>query len=147
MWNFLKIDRPLTKSFIQNFKERYHHKRKESQVSNLKNFLPEEAPKEKSAKDMSLYESFDFLKELSGFQKLHLPLKDYMDGYYWLSLVEHFFAGSLPGVFFSQAKEKIHQEKLRRNSVNENSSKVRRNTTPKECWKNYAKRRHSQIYT
>ena len=56
MWNFLKIDCLLTKSFTQTFKERYHHKRKESQVSNLKNFLPEEAPKEKSAEDMSLYE-------------------------------------------------------------------------------------------
>ena len=72
----------------------------------MKNFLPEEAPKEKSAKDMSLYESFDFLKELSGLQKLHLPLKDYMDRYFWLSLGNIFFAG-----FFSQAKEKIHREK------------------------------------
>ena len=85
MWNFLKIYRLLTKSFTQNFKERYQ-KRKESQVSNLKSFLLEEAPKEKSAKDMSLNESFNFLKELSGLQKLHLPLKDYMDGYFWLSL-------------------------------------------------------------
>ena len=88
MWNFLKIDCLLTKSFTQNFKEKYYHKRKESRVSNLKNCLPEEPPKEKSAKDMSLCESFDFLKELSGLQKLHLPLKDYMDGYFWLSLGE-----------------------------------------------------------
>ena len=77
-----EIDRLLTESFTQNLKERYHHKRKESQVSNLKHFLPEEAPKEKSAKDMSLYESFNFLKELSGLPKLHLPLKDYMDRYF-----------------------------------------------------------------
>ena len=56
MWDFLKIDRLLTKSFTQTFKERYHHKRKESQVSNLKNFLPEEAPKEKSAEDMNFSE-------------------------------------------------------------------------------------------
>ena len=48
----------------------------------MKRFLPEQVPKEKSAKDISLYESFDFLKELSGLQKLHLPLKDYMDGYF-----------------------------------------------------------------
>ena len=48
----------------------------------MKNFLPEEAPKEKSAKDMSLCESFDFLKELLGLQKLNLPLKDYKDGYF-----------------------------------------------------------------
>ena len=76
-------NRPLlTKSFTQNFKEKYYHKRKENQVSNMKNLLPEEAPKGKSAKDMSLYKSFDFLKELSGLQKLHLPWKDYMDGYF-----------------------------------------------------------------
>ena len=54
MWNFLQIDRLLNKSFIKNFKERYH-KRKENQVSNMKHFLPEEVPKAKSAKDMSLY--------------------------------------------------------------------------------------------
>ena len=54
MWSFLKIDCLLTKVFTQNFKERYHHKREESQRSNLKNCLPEEAPKENSPKDMSL---------------------------------------------------------------------------------------------
>ena len=53
MWNFLKIDRLLTESFTQNLKERYHHKRIKNQVSNMKNFLPDDAPKEKSAKDMS----------------------------------------------------------------------------------------------
>ena len=77
-----EIDRLLTKRFTQNLKERCRHKRKESQVSNLKSFLLEEAPKEKSAKDMGLYKSFDFLKELSGLQKLHLPLKDYVDEYF-----------------------------------------------------------------
>ena len=77
-----EIDRLLTKSFTQNLKERYRYKRKESQASNLKSFLLEEAPKEKSAKDMGLYKSFDFLKELSGLQKLHLPLEDYMDGHF-----------------------------------------------------------------
>ena len=39
-----EIDRLLTNSFAQNFKERYHHKRKKSQGSNPKNCLPEEAP-------------------------------------------------------------------------------------------------------
>ena len=82
MWDFLKIERLLTKGFTQNFKERYRYERKESQVSNLKNFLPEEASKEKSTKDISLYEPFDFLKELSSLQKIRLPLKDYMDGYF-----------------------------------------------------------------
>ena len=75
MWNFLKIDRLLTKSFTQNFKERYHHKRKESQVSNLKNCLPEEVPKEKSAKDMSLYESFNFSKGFIGVAKIASSLE------------------------------------------------------------------------
>ena len=54
----------------------YHYQRKEGQVSNLKSFLPEETPKQKSAKDISLYGLFDFLKEFSELQKLHLPLKD-----------------------------------------------------------------------
>ena len=82
MWNFLKIDRLLTKSFTQSFKERCHHKRKKSQVSN---FLSEEAPKEKSVKGMSFYKSFDFLKELSGLQKLHLPGKTiWMDIFNWV---------------------------------------------------------------
>ena len=38
-----EIDRLLTKGFTQIFKERHHHKRKESQESNTKNSLPEEA--------------------------------------------------------------------------------------------------------
>ena len=142
MWNFLKIDRLLIKSFTQNFKERYHHKRKENQVSNMKNFLPEEAPKEKSAKDMSLYESFDFLKELSGLQKLHLLLKNKMDGYFWLSLGNIYLRA-----FFLRPRRKYTEKKPRRNSVNENSSKVRRNTSLEEVWQNCAKRKQSQRYT
>ena len=142
MWSFLKIDRLLTKSFTQNFKERYHHKRKESQVWNLKYFLPEESPKNKSAKDMSLYESFDFLKELSRLQKI-----DYKDGYFWLSLEEHFFCGLFPAVFFLRPRRKYTGKKTRRNSVNENSSKVCSNTSLEERWRNYAKRRQSQRYT
>ena len=39
-----EIDCLLTKGFTQIFKERYHHKRKESQGSNTRNFFPEEAP-------------------------------------------------------------------------------------------------------
>ena len=129
MWNFLKIDRLVTKSFTQNFKERYHHKRKENKVSNMKHFLPEEAPKEKSAKGMSLYKSFDFLKELSGLKKLHLPWKDSMDGYFWLSLRNIFLRA-----FFLRSRRKYTEKKPSRNSVNENSSKVRRNTSPEQRW-------------
>ena len=58
--NFLKQNVYFTKDFTQNFKERYHHKRKESQALNPKNGLPEEAQQEKSPKDISLYQSFDF---------------------------------------------------------------------------------------
>ena len=39
-----EIDRLLTKAFTQIFKERHHHKRNESQGSNPKNCVPEEAP-------------------------------------------------------------------------------------------------------
>ena len=144
MWNFLKIDCLLTKSFTQNFRERYHHKRKKSQVSNLKNCLPEEAPNEKSAKDMSLYESFDFLKELLGLQKLNLPFKD---GYFWLSLGNIFLRAFFPLSFFLRPRRKYTGKKAHRNSVSENSSKVRRKASPEERWKNYAKRRQSQSYT
>ena len=147
MWNFLKIDRLLTKSFTPNFKERYRHKRKESQVSNLKSCLPEEALKEKSAKDVSLYDSSIFLKDLSGLEKLHLPLKDYIGRYFWLSLGEQIFAGFFPVSFFLRSKKKYTAKKHCRNSVNENSSNFRRNTIPPERWKNYAKRRQSQTYT
>ena len=66
----------------------------------MKRFHPEEVPKEKCAKDMRLYKSF----ELLGLHKLHLPLKDYMEEYFWLRLRGHFSAGFFPGVFFSQAK-------------------------------------------
>ena len=47
MLNFLKIDYLLTKSFTESIQEG-----KESQGSTPKNFLPEEAPKKKSPKDM-----------------------------------------------------------------------------------------------
>ena len=39
-----EIDPLLTKGFTQNFKERYHDKRKESHRLNLKNCILEEAP-------------------------------------------------------------------------------------------------------
>ena len=132
-----------TKGFTQNFKERYHHKRKRSQGSNPKNYLPEEALKEKLYKDKSLYQSLIFLKELLRLQKLHFPLKDCMDGYFWLSFLQAFF----PVSFFLRLRRKHTGRKPRRNSVSEKSSKkFRRNTSPQERWKNYEKRRLSQIY-
>ena len=85
MRSFLKIDCLLTKGFIQNFKERYHHKRKESQGSNLKNCLPEEAPKEKSPKDTSLNTNHERL-----YGRIFLA-----------EFGEKIFAGFFHGVFFS----------------------------------------------
>ena len=85
-----------------------------------------------------------FLKELSRLQKLHFPVKGYTEGYFWLSLEEHLLQASFP-VFFS--RRKYTAKNPHRNSVNENSSKVRRNTSPQERWKNYAKRRQWQTYT
>ena len=49
--------------------------------------------------------------------------------------------------FFLRQRRKYTREKPRRNSVNENSSKLRRNTSPEERWNNYAKSRQSQSYT
>ena len=95
---FLKIGHLLIKSFTQNFKKRYCQKRK-SQWSNLKIYLPEKAPKEKFPKEISSHESFNF-SELLGLQKLHFPLKDYTDGYFWLSLEGHFCRAFSPIFLF-----------------------------------------------
>ena len=82
-------------------------KRKESQRSNPKNYLPEEAPK-----DMSLYESFDFSEGGIGVAKVKFSLKRIYYG--WIFLTEFGgtnFAGFFPGGFFSQAQEKNTPEK------------------------------------
>ena len=72
-------------------------RKKKSQRSNPKNCFPEEAPKY-----MSLYESFDFLKEVSGLLKLDFTLTEFGGT---------FFAGFFPDVFFSWIKEKATPEK------------------------------------
>ena len=51
-----------------------------------------------------------------------------------------------PVSFFLRPRRKYNVKKPRRNSVNENSSELRRNTSPQGHWKNYAKRRQSQTY-
>ena len=51
---------------------------------------------------MSLYESFDFLKEVSGLLKLDFTLTEFGGT---------FFAGFFPDVFFSWTKEKTTPEK------------------------------------
>ena len=70
-----------------------------------------------------------------------------MDEYFWLSLGKHFLRAFFPVSFFLRPRRKYTGKKPRRNSVNENLSKVRRNTSLKERSKNYAKRRKSQSYT
>ena len=151
MRNFLKIDRPLSWRFTQNFKERYHHKRKESQVSNLKSCLPEEAPKEKPAKDMSKrrakIESFDFSEGFIGVGKIATSLERLYGGIFLTEFGWNIFAGCFPCLVLFFANAKCAAKKPRRNSVNENSSNVRRNTSPQERWKNYVKRRQSQSCT
>ena len=124
--NSLKID--------QKFYSKFQRKTlKESRRSNPKHCLPEEAPQ-----DSSLYESFDFFEWGIGVAKIAFFLEKEFGGTFF----DVFFAG-----FFLRSRRKIHQKKTSRNSVNENSSKVRRNTSPQEFWKNYAKRRQSQTYT
>ena len=132
--------------FTQIFKER-HHKRKESQGSNPKNCLPEEAPCGKPPKDTSLYESFDFSEgviEVSkncifSWKSIWTDISDWV----WRNIFCRPFSQSF---FFGQG-ENTPRKKPRRNSVNENSSRVRRNTSLQERWKNYSKRRQSQTYT
>ena len=138
MWTFLYIDRLLTKSFTQSFKERYHHKGKESQVSNLKSCLSEEAPKEKSAKDGSLYESLDFSEIFIGVEKIPSFLERLSGKIFLTELGGTHFCGRCR--FFLRPRKKCTTKKPRRNSVSENSSNVRRNVSPEERWKNYAER-------
>ena len=88
-----------------------------------------------------------FLKELSRFLKIAFSLERVYGRIFLTEFGGTFFAGLFPGLF-SLAKEKIHREKNpAETQVNENSSKVRRNTSLQERWKSYAKRRQSQTYT
>ena len=107
-----EIDRLLTKDFSQNFKERYHHKRKESQGSNPKNYLPEEAPQRKSSKDISLCKSFDFSKGVIRVAKIAFSLERLHGMTIGTEFGRTFFAGFFfKCLFFSGANEKIHLEK------------------------------------
>ena len=81
---------------------------------------------------MSLYESFDFSERVIMVAKIAFVL----ERIYELRFLTEFF----PAVFFSYAKEENTGKKSCRYSVNENSSKVWRNTSPQKRWKNYAKR-------
>ena len=140
MWNFLKIDLLLNKSFTQNFKRKILKERK------VKDQIRKIVSQKKHPRTWIYTNHSIFLKEVSGLLKLYFPLKDLiMEGYFWLSL-GNIFCGFLVvsfflrGVFCSPEK---NSEKL----INENLSKVRWNTSPQKRWKNEAKRRQSQTYT
>ena len=82
-----------SKRFTQNFKERYHLKRKESEGSNPKNCLPEQVPQEKSSKDISLCKSFDFSKGVFGIAKIAFSLERLSEMTIRTEFERTFFAG------------------------------------------------------
>ena len=74
---------------------------------------------------MSLYESFDFFGGGIGVAKIAFSLERLSYGQIFLTK----FGGTFffPVSFFLRSGRKLHRKKTCRNSVNENSSKVRRN--------------------
>ena len=146
MSNFLKIDRLLTKNFTQNFKERYHHKRKESQVSIWKAVSQKKHPKKNLPKTWAYKNHSIFLKDLLGLENCIFPWRTiWTDIFDWVC-GNTFLQAFWPLSFLGQWKN-TQWKKPRRNSVNENSSNVRRNTSPQERWKNHAKRRQTLTCT
>ena len=87
-----------------------------------------------------------FPKELSRLKKIAFSLERVYGRIFLTEFRGTFFAGFFPGLFFFGQGENTPRKNPRRNSVNENSSKVRRNTSPQERWKKYVKRRQSQTY-
>ena len=59
-----------------------------------------------------------FLKQLSGLQKLHFPLKEYMERLYGLNLVEHFLQIFFHVFFFLRPRRKYTEKKPPKNSAN-----------------------------
>ena len=96
---------------------------------------------------MSLYESCDFSEGVIEVAKIAFSLERVYGRIFLTEFRGTFFAGFFPGLFFFGQGENTPRKNPRRNSVNENSSKVRRNTSPQEGWKNYAKSKQSQTYT
>ena len=76
-----------------------------------------------------------FLKKFSRLQKFYFLVKEYMDGYIWLSLKEHFLQAFLP-IFFSSGKEKIQREK---NSAETQSMKIQEKSGEIPACKNVGK--------
>ena len=86
-----------------------------------------------------------FPKELSRFKKIAFSLERVYGRIFLTEFGGIFFAGFFRDLYFFGKGENTPRKKPRRNSVNETSNKFRRNTSPQERWKNYAK--HSQTYT
>ena len=100
----------------------------------------------KSTLGKSLCESFEFSEGIIGVTKIAFSLERLSGQIFLTESGGTFFAGFCPGVVLSWAKKKIYREKPHRNSVSKNWSKVRRNTSPQEHWKNYANSRQWQAY-
>ena len=86
-----------------------------------------------------------FPKELSRLKKIAFSLERVYGRIFLTEFGGIFFAGFFRDLYFFGKGENTPRKKPRRNSVNETSNKFRRNTSPQERWKNYA--RHSQTYT
>ena len=84
---------------------------------------------------MSLYESFDFSEGVIEVTKIAFSLETLYGRILLTAFGGTFFPGFFPGVFFLRPRRKCTGKKSRKNSVNENSSKVRKNTSPQERWK------------
>ena len=86
-----------------------------------------------------------FPKELSRLKKIAFSFERVYGRIFLTEFGGIFFAGFFRDLYFFGKGENTPRKKPRRNSVNETSNKFRRNTSPQERWKNYAK--HSQTYT
>ena len=96
---------------------------------------------------MSLYESRNFSEGVNEVAKIVFSLERVYGQIFLTKFGGTFFAGFFPGISFFGQEENTPRKKPRINSVNENSSKVRRNTSLQERCKNYGKLRLSQTYT
>ena len=96
---------------------------------------------------MSLYESCDFPEGVMQVTKIVFSLERVYGRVFLTEFGGILFAGFFSDIFFFGQGENTPRKKTHRNSVNENSSKVKRNNSLQERWKNYAKRRQSHTYT
>ena len=78
---------------------------------------------------MSLYESCDFSEGVIEVAKIEFSLEGVYGPIFLTEFGGKLFASFFPSLFFFSQGENPPEKKPRRNSVNENSSKVRRNTS------------------